>query len=303
MFTENNIVYFETVSDLYKALGMPIEQDAQFTINNLLEIHKEIPYKSPVFRTNYYSFLFIKDGKGNYTTDNQKFNYNSKTLYFTNPGHLKAFEFDDLKEGVLITLSEEFLKNKVEKKVFDDFPFLLSEIVPPQELSDKQFQEFEKLYQQIFDEFNNNSPYKLKIIGNLFVVLLLKIKELFWEDYFPIEEGNRSSQIVSNFKKELDQHFKNLFDGEESKLKQPKHFADSQNLNAAYFSQVITSKTGKSVSSWIAEKTFTTAKYLLHNSQLSIKEIAYQLGYSEASHFSTFFKKHTVISPKKFRNN
>ena len=80
MFTENNIVYFETVSDLYKALGMPIEQDAQFTINNLLEIHKEIPYKSPVFRTNYYSFLFIKDGKGNYTTDNQKFNYNSKTL-------------------------------------------------------------------------------------------------------------------------------------------------------------------------------------------------------------------------------
>ncbi len=39
-------------------------------------------------------------------------------------------------------------------------------------------------------------PLTNKIIGNLFVVILLKIKAYFWEDYNPIYEGNRSSQIV-----------------------------------------------------------------------------------------------------------
>ncbi len=92
---------------------MPIEEDASFTINNLLDIHKDILYKSPIFRTNYYSFIFVKNGKGNYTTDEQTFEYEERTIYFTNPRHLKEFEFYELEEAYLITLSEAFLKENV----------------------------------------------------------------------------------------------------------------------------------------------------------------------------------------------
>lgn len=303
MKKNKDVIYFETVSDLYAALGMPIEQNAQFTINNLLNIHNEIPYKSPVFRANYYSFLFIKNGLGNYTTDNNTFDYGNRTLYFTNPGHLKAFEFKELKEGYLITLSEEFLKQNVKKEVFETFPFLLSEIVPPKEVSEEQYAEFEMLYQQIYKEFNNNSPYKFNIIGSLFFVLLLRIKELFWSKYLPLEEGDRSSEIVKNFKKELEHHFKNLLNNEHQTLMQPNDYANLQNLNSAYFSQVITSKTGKSVSGWISEKRILHAKALLKNTTLSVKEICYQLGYAEPAYFSKYFKKKEGISPTSFREN
>jgi AraC family transcriptional activator of pobA len=51
--------------------------------------------------------------------------------------------------------------------------------------------EFEALYSQILNEFNKNSNYKNKIIGNLFLILLLKIKERFWTAYNPTDEGNR----------------------------------------------------------------------------------------------------------------
>lgn len=91
----------------------------QFSINNLLDLHKTIPYSSPVFRTNYYSFIFIAEGAGNYTTDDKIFNYTSNTFYFTNPGHLKSFQFKSLQEAYLITLSEEFLKMNVHPKIFD----------------------------------------------------------------------------------------------------------------------------------------------------------------------------------------
>lgn len=301
MKKDEEILYFEKVSDLYTALGMPLEQDTEFTIHELTNIHKTATYKSPVFRTNYYSFVFVKEGAGNYTTDEQTFEYTSRTIYFTNPGHLKAFEFYELGEVYLITLSEAFLKTNVHSDVFNEFPFLLAETVAPQTLSKENFSVFEQLCNQILKEYQSQSPYKNRIIGNLMVVLLLKIKEQFWEGYTPIEEGDRSSQIVKKFKLSLEQHFKDLSSGDTELLFQVQDFAREQNLNVSYFSQVIKSKTGKSISHWIAEKTIAQAKALLKHSQKTIKEIAYDLGFSETAHFSNFFKKHTGTSPTNYR--
>ncbi len=298
---EQNITYFEKVSDLYKALDLPIEQEEDFTIDSILDIHQSSSYKSPVFRTNYYSFVFVKEGRGNYTTDEQNFEYTSRTIYFTNPGHLKAFEFYDLAEAYLITLSEAFLKTNVHNDIFAEFPFLLAETIPPQTLPEKKFAEFERLYLQILDEYKGSSKFKYRIIGNLFVALLLKIKEQFWSNYYPLEEGSRSSEIVKKFKQSLEKHYRELAEGKAQYLFQAQDYARLQNLNPNYLSQVISSKTGKSISSWISEKTVAQAKALLKHSDLSIKEVGFQLGYTELSNFSSFFKKHSGLSPSVYR--
>jgi AraC-like DNA-binding protein len=297
----NEIAFFERVVDLYNALNIPIEQDSQFSMNNLLEIHKTIPYKSPVFRTNYYSFIFVKNGKGTYTTDEQTFQYDSGTIYFTNPGHIKSFEFFELKEAFLITFSEEFLETNIHQNVFKDFPFLLSETVPPQSPSEQQYKEIESLYLQILNEYRSNSLYKHKIIGSLLVALLLKIKALFWQNYLPLEEGNNQSRIVKTFKENLEMHYRNLAKNNVDRVYQPQDYAKLQQLNSSYFSQVIKSKTGKSPSNWINERTTSYAKALLKNSSKSIKEITYKLAFAETAHFSNFFKKQTGFSPSAYR--
>jgi len=56
----------------------------------------------------------------------------------------------------------------VHSEIFGEFPFLLAEIVPPKKLSQNDFEEFTILFKQIFDEFNKNSEYKNKILGNFF---------------------------------------------------------------------------------------------------------------------------------------
>lgn len=150
-------------------------------------------------------------------------------------------------------------------------------------------------------EYKSHSPYKNRIIGNLFVVLLLKIKEYFWKDYNPIYEGNRSSQIVKKFKETLEKHYRELSNGTRHILFQAQDYAKAQNLHPNYLSNVIKSKTGKSISTWIADKTIAEAKSMLRNSSASVKEIAYQLGFSESNHFSNYFKKHTNVTPNAFR--
>ncbi|QHV93995.1 helix-turn-helix domain-containing protein [Spirosoma endbachense] len=301
---EKNIVIFKNLHETYQTMDLPvsgIETNAEFTINNLKALHPQLPFKSIGFRPDYFSFLFVKNAKGQYTTDDVTFATEPGTIYFTNPGHFKSFEWYEIDEVYLITFSESFLRENVHPDIFREFPFLLAETVYPKVLKQADFAEFETLYRQIEKEYHAGSPYKNRIIGNFFVVLLLKIKEYFWNDYNPIYEGNRSSQIVKTFKRNLENHFRELVTGKVHQPLRVQDYADKQSLHVNYLSNVITSKTGKSVSTWIAEKTIAEARTLLQNASMSIKEVSNLLGFSEATHFSNYFKKHTAMSPADYR--
>ncbi|MEV4883050.1 helix-turn-helix transcriptional regulator [Chitinophaga ginsengisegetis] len=297
-------IIFNNLREQYLYQGLPVDSiDAKtaFTIHNLKDIHLELPYTSIVYRTNFFSFVFVKDAIGKYTTDEQTFNTSPGTIYFTNPGHFKSFEWKEIRDVHLVTLSESFLKENVHPKIFEEFPFLLAETVPPRTLQPEVFAEFEQLYLQIEKEYFSSSTYRTRMIGNLFVVLLLKIKEYFWEDYNPIYEGNRSSQIVKQFKRTLEQHYRDLVNGKTDKVFRVQDYAAAQHLHPNYLSNVIKSKTGKPIGTWISEKTITEARTLLQHSPASIKQIAGQLGFTEATHFSNYFKKQTGISPVLYR--
>ncbi|MCA0447718.1 MAG: helix-turn-helix domain-containing protein [Bacteroidetes bacterium] len=133
-------------------------------------------------------------------------------------------------------------------------------------------------------------------------MILLRIKEKFWSGYNPIEEGKRDSQIVKSFKGLLESEFKNVLNRSdyEGKL-QVQYFARKLNLHPNYLNSVIKSKTGRTVMDWISKRTLSLAKSLLISTPYSSKEIAYQLGFSEPTHFSRFFKKHTQLTPNAFR--
>lgn len=294
------IIVHDRLQDLFDNLGIPIEQDAEFTVHRLEEVHGEVR-QSPTFRANYYSFVFLESGRSQYTLDGQQFQAKPRTVYFTNPGHLKSFYLQEKCSGYLVTLSEKFLKQNVHSDVFEDFPFLLAETVPPGYLDEDTFGEYQKMVRQIADEYEGNARYRYRIIGNLFVVLLLKIKDRFWKDYNPLQESDRGSVIVQTFKQDLEKSYRNL--ANLKALPNVQDYAQTQQLHPNYFSTVIKNKTGKSVNTWINEKTLLEAQALLSNKSLSVKEIAYQLKFSEPTHFSKFFKKHTQQTPNSYRQS
>lgn len=297
-------IIHHSISDLYKTLGLRFENEIDFTILGIPDIHPQIPFKSPNLRADYFSFILTIDGSGVYYLDDNKFPFDSGTIYFTNPGHLKSYELYESKDAYIITLNENFLRENVHPEIFIEFPFLLAEIVPPIKPTQDEFEEFTFFYKQIVSEFSKKSKYKNKILGNLFLVLLLKIKEKFWSDYNPIEEGNRNSHIVKSFKQLLESEFKKILENEEndSKLQVP-YFAEKLSLHPNYLNSVIKSKTGRTVNDWISKRTLSVAKSLLISTTYSSKEIAYKLGFSEPTHFSRFFKKQTQLSPNTYRKS
>jgi AraC family transcriptional activator of pobA len=298
------LLIFDRVQDMYAALGgVPdtLDPKGEFSIYNLGSFGIPAGFTSPIYRANFFSFVFFKDASGHCSSDANPFETKPGTIYFNNPGHIKQFHIHEAKELYLVTLSEGFLKENVHAQIFDEFPFLLCEIVPPQVLQPAQFAEFEELYLQIQKAYLSDSPYRNKLIGHLFVALLIKIKENFWTDYNPIREGDRASEIVKKFKVCLEKHYRELSDALVEKAHRVQEYADLLNLHPNYLNTVIKAKTGKSVGNWIAEKTIAEAKSLLKNSNIPVKEISDRLGFAEIQHFTTYFKKHTQSSPVLYR--
>ncbi|WP_302761508.1 helix-turn-helix domain-containing protein [Phocaeicola coprocola] len=79
-------------------------------------------------------------------------------------------------------------------------------------------------------------------------------------------------------------------------------YAEKLSLTPKYLSQLIKEYTGKSANDWIDEFVILEAKALLHSSVLSIQQISDKLNFPDQSSFGKYFKVHTGISPKNYRN-
>lgn len=88
------------------------------------------------------------------------------------------------------------------------------------------------------------------------------------------------------------------------------HFANNHSLTEfaqilltteAKLNEISKLHTNKTAQNVIFSLTISEAKRLLIYHNISIKEIAFQLGFNDPFYFSNFFKKHTQISPKEYK--
>ena len=79
-------------------------------------------------------------------------------------------------------------------------------------------------------------------------------------------------------------------------------FAEVMGINQKKLNAIVRQRTGKTACQLVEIKIVTKTIELLKLSQLSIKEIAWQLGYEDQYYFSRMFKKQTGLPPQKYRN-
>jgi AraC-like DNA-binding protein len=72
-------------------------------------------------------------------------------------------------------------------------------------------------------------------------------------------------------------------------------------MSLYYFSRVFKKSTGYSPHEYITMVRLNRAKILLKATELSIKELAFKVGFNSEANFITCFKKHTTYTPNEFR--
>jgi AraC family transcriptional activator of pobA len=84
-------------------------------------------------------------------------------------------------------------------------------------------------------------------------------------------------------------------------LRTPKDYADRLAIHVNHLNKVLKESTGSTTTKIISDRILQEAKIMLKNSDWTVSEISYSLGFEEVAHFSNFFKKRTAVTPLAFR--
>lgn len=139
------------------------------------------------------------------------------------------------------------------------------------------------------------SDHPAEMAGSLVNFLLLQITEIFHsQNVHPAGRVKHSDALFRLFRKLLAENYR--------KEHELQFYADSLHISQTYLSRVIRQISGKTVNNYIAEALYTDARRLLVFTDLTVKEIAEQLSFSDQSSFGKFFKKKSETSPANFRD-
>ena len=166
-------------------------------------------------------------------------------------------------------------------------------------LSEREKEVIMDCLNNISTELNHAIDKHSKSLIAMNIELLLNYCLRFYERQFITrEESNRD--VLQLFEKYVDEYFDNK-NQVENGLPSVKYFADKVYLTPNYFGDLIKKETGKSAQEYIQLKVIERAKDRLMNSNLTISEIAYELGFQYPQHFSRVFKQHTGATPNQYR--
>ncbi len=107
------------------------------------------------------------------------------------------------------------------------------------------------------------------------------------------QKEQKSEDMLENIQSYIKQHFKDDLSLES--------ISNQVNLSPSYFSKLFKEKTGQTLIDYLSKVRIKKAKEYLNTSDLSLKEICFEVGYHDPNYFSRVFKKYERVSPRQYR--
>ncbi|MEL6656708.1 MAG: helix-turn-helix transcriptional regulator [Bacteroidota bacterium] len=246
-------------------------------------------------RHDYYTVLLIGKASGEHLIDYQSFPFQPQEVHFVGPGQVHQVAATAKPTGWVFTFSRDFLvENNIPESFITNINlFRTFGHSPPLALDQATFDRLFSIIQQMHECLPLNLTYRNRALGALLQLFLIHCNNSAAVDPSQLDEDNSGVCILRDFKHLVDDHY--------AKWHKVNEYAAEIHLSPKYLSQTVKQFTGKSAKEFIQDRLVLEAKRLLLHTELSVKEIAYRIGFEEPLHFSGFFKKKAGISPSHFR--
>lgn len=245
----------------------------------------------------FYILILIEEGQGKHTIDFTEFEYTRGSLFTIRKDQIHKFHKTNKVKGTLLIFTDEFLVSYLEElevlkslRLFNEF-LGLSKL----QLSKTELEEVLNLVKRINKEyFNVNDEYSLGIIRSEIHILIAKLYRI----------KSQNNQIINN-RKYLSEfiNFQNLVEKHASEYKKVKDYAKIIGVSTKTLNTITKHIVNKSAKGFIDDICTKQIKRLLINTELSVKEIAYTVGFEETTNFYKYFKRQTALTPEQFRTD
>lgn len=197
-------------------------------------------------------------------------------------------------DGYSILFASSFFKPaKHQYEIQHEFSFFKLNSNPVYKLNDTEWKSIKVIVDTLYSECINNDSYSIEIVRSYLFILLNQAKRVI---------GSSSGIVKVKRYQELTASFEELILKEPSKYRTISEYADELNVTPIYLSECIKKATGLTAKKVLSNYMVLKAKSLLIQTTKSVEEVAYEMGFDEATNFIKSFKNNVGITPAAFRN-
>jgi len=262
-----------------------------------LEIHRIDGMKSAdatsigVHRDDHYIFIFQQSGNNRMMVDFQEVTFEGCVVFCLLPGQVHHSDGTYNGTGWFIATDLTSLEETY-RTVFEDYMTHPRPVPVSEKMADMLHRSIKLLFAMVSNpEELSFEPAVLRSMIQVCAGTFAMIFDQHQQQH--IQENSRPVSISNTFKKLVVKNFKTM--------KSPAEYAEALSISPSYLNEVFKSTTGFTVSYWIQREVIMEAKRLLYYTDLNIKEISFQIGYTDPTYFSRLFQKVTGIYPAAFR--
>jgi AraC family transcriptional regulator, transcriptional activator of pobA len=235
----------------------------------------------------YHELIWVHDGHGRHLIDGDTVDFGPRTLTLIAKGQVHQFREADDVTGMVVRFDDEWLTGS--RRWLFSGGSCTAMVVPAEEAP-----RFEALLDLLRAEIDRPpGPESAELRRHLLASVLLWAQR--WREAQLEDRGATGTDV------ELHRRFQELLERDFAGSHDAGHYAKELGTTTGTLSRLLTRLTGRSTKQLILDRVMLEAARLLRFSDLSVKEIAARLGFTDQFAFSKAFKRHRGEAPLDFR--
>lgn len=268
------------------------------------EQHECRNYLSPN-RREFYKVLLITKGSGVFTMGLNTYYIEEPTLLFIHPNDIISWKnLSGESGGYYVLFKKSFVSHHLQlKAIIDKFALFTDKAKSVIRLTPGEVprisQYFEKMQVEELD--TDNTDFKEDALQAF--LQLLMVESMKVARYPKPDEVTEDYSHIHHFFNLLERETSGINYETPIRIKTAKEFALDLQMHPNYLNALLKKHTGQNASTHIRNRILDEAKALLVQTDWSLQDISYSIGFAEQPNFNFFFKKNTGITPAEFRKN
>lgn len=253
-----------------------------FRIKRMKEVIKTT---NPHGHKDYLEIIYLEQGAGIHQIDHHRFPVQPPSLYLVMPGQIHSWELTEIPKGFVAMIQKDFLlDHPLYDALFQTFPLLF----PSGFQLAEAHETFSGIFRNIESEYGKGeSNFEAVIQTYLLLLFNLLKREIKSEQALPFPP------LLKNFFSKLDSDFRTHHE--------TGFYAEALNITSKTLNTACKKFLGKTAGEVINEKLTAECKKQLLYSHKNLAELAFEFGFTDASHFNKFFKRQTGVLPGVYR--
>lgn len=298
---DTKVQRIKTIRDYHKSRSLSPPLHPLISLIDYRSIQHSAETNKVSWVNEFYLIALKKNIDGKFGYGQQDYDFDEGTMFFIAPGQVFRIEVNqDLpdRSGWMLLIHPDFLWRTSLAKNIKNYEYFGYSAREALFLSEQEETIVSDIVQNIKREYQSNmDKFSQQIILSQ-VEVLLNYADRFYQRQF-LTRKISNHKILDKLDSLLNEHFKNK--ASQNGLPTVNDLAGQLNLSPDYLSSLLKVTTGLNTQQHIHEKLIAKAKENLSTTNLSVSEIAYELGFEHSQSFSKLFKSKTKQSPLEFR--